>query len=200
MKFPCTSIPTPVDVSLHTAEIEDFKMTVFPAENSILVVGLDYEPLRLVLMEVIEDCPEPYLLDHHSFRSLEALQRYLHSPVRDHICMVSVQGDCPDPLEIKSWLLTQNLPVTEYNNPGWSASALKLQSERESWDLSRNYELAYTLAFLSCYKLRAGRTLFKLWNQAAELKYMTNELDRELSRLSHALGKDGVIPLTHCPF
>ena len=78
-----------------------------PTENSFLVVGLDYESLRLVLLAVTEDCQEPYLQEHQHFRSVEALQRYLRSPIRDHIQMVSVQGDCQDPLEIKAWLLAQ---------------------------------------------------------------------------------------------
>jgi len=114
--------------------------------------------------------------------------------------MVSVQGDCQDPLEIKAWLLGQDLPMTEYNNPGWAAYTLKLQKERESLDLPRTYELAYTLAFLSSYKLRAGRTVYKLWHQASELKCMAYEFNRELSRLSHAMGQDGVVPVTPCPF
>jgi len=175
-------------------------MTAPPAKNSFLVVGLDYESLRLVLLEVTEDCPEPYLLEHQHFRSVEALQRYLCSPVRDHIHMVSVQGDSQDPFDIKAWLLAQHLPIAEYNNPGWAAYTLKLQKERESLDLPRTYELAYTLAFLSAYKLRAGRTVYKLWHQASELKCLAHELNRELSRLSHALGKDGVVSMTPCPF
>jgi len=49
-------------------------------------------------------------------------------------------------------------------------------------------------------ELRAGRTVYKLWHQASELKCMAYEFNRELSRLSHAMGQDGVVPVTPCPF
>ena len=60
--------------------------------------------------------------------------------------------------------------------------------------------MAYTLAFLSAYKLRAGRIVYKLWNQARGLKCVAYEFNRELSRLSHALGKDGIVPVPPCLF
>jgi len=63
------------------------------------------------------------------------------------------------------------------------------------------YELAFTLAFLSCYRLHADRIVYKLWDQAYELKSIADEFERELGRLSHALGKNGVTsPETPCPF
>jgi len=50
--------------------------TAYPKKPK-LVIGLNYEPIRIVLMEVTEDCPEPFLVDHHFCRTLEALQTYL---------------------------------------------------------------------------------------------------------------------------
>lgn len=175
----------------------------FLKENPQLIVGLDtQEGLRLVLAEVTDDCPEPTVVEHHCFRSLEGLQRYLR-PVRNRIQAVSVQAKHGDPLGIIAWLSTHKVPIHHYHNPGWSGDALELQDQLEFWELPRSYQLAYTLAFLSSYRLHSEKTVYKLWQQTYQLKEILNEYDRELARLSHALGKDGVRPTLQqwlCPF
>lgn len=175
----------------------------FLKENADLIVGLDIqESLRLVLAEVTDDCPEPTILDHHLFRSLEGMQRYLR-PIRDRIQAVSVQAHHGDPLEITAWLSIHKVPIHHYHNPGWSGHTLQLERQLEFWELPRSYQLAYTLAFLSSYRLHSERTVCKLWRQTHQLKEFLDEYERELARLSHALGKDGLCPTIQqwlCPF
>ena len=176
----------------------------FLKQNRPLIMGLDIdENLRLVLAEVRDDCPEPTILEHHCFRSLGGLQRYLSPSVRDRIQAVSVRANYWDPFGVKAWLSAHNMPMHHYHNPGWSGHILKLESEREFWELPQSYLMAYTLAFLSSYRLRTEKTVYKLWRQTYELKEILDEYERELGRLSHALGKDGVRPTVQqwlCPF
>ncbi len=176
----------------------------FLNENPALIVGLDIqESLRLVLAEVPDDNPEPTILEHHCFRTLEGLQRYLKPSIQERILIVTMQADHEDPLGVKTWLAAQNLPIHQYHNPGWSGYALKLESQLEFWELPRSYQMAYTLAFLASYRFHSENTIRKLWTQTYTMKEIVDEYGRELSRLSHAMGQDGVRPTLNewlCPF
>ena len=176
----------------------------FLNENPALIVGLDIqESLRLVLAEVSDDGPEPTVLAHHCFRSLEGLHRYLRPSILGRIRVVTVQADHGDPFGVRAWLSTHNLTIHHYHNPGWSGHILQLQDQLEFWELPRSYELAYTLAFLSSYRLHSEKTVHKLWRQTCLMKEILDEYDRELARLSHSLGKDGIRPTLQqwlCPF
>lgn len=175
----------------------------FLKDNPLLVIGLDVQgSLRLVLAE-ITDNPEPTILEHHCFRSIERLQRYMRPSVLERIRTVAMQADDEDPHGVKTWLTAQNLPIHQYPNPRWSGYTLKLDSQLEFWELPRSYQMAYTLAFLTSYKFHSENTVRKLWTQTYTMKEIFDEYDRELSRLSYALGEDGVPPTLRqrlCPF
>jgi hypothetical protein len=166
----------------------------FLQENDGLVIGLDIqESLRLVVAEVTVNCAEPTILEHHRFLSLDGLHRFLKPSIRERILAISVEANYEDPSGAKVWLSTHKIPIHHHHNPGWSSYTLKLQSQLALSGLPRPYELAYSLAFLSSYRLHNETTVYKLWRQASRLKEMVDDHYIELARLSHALGKDGVV-------
>lgn len=175
----------------------------YQTECPNLIVGLDInDSLRLVIAEA-DSGPEPVILERHCFRSLEGLQRYLQRPeIWQRIQVIAVYAGGGDPHRVSSWLYTQNLPAHRYQNPGWPAQALRLDEKLDFWELPQAYKLAYTLAFLSSYRLHSNRTVSRLSCQTHQLMEILNEFKHELACLTYAVG-DGGCPQHHtwqCPF
>ena len=176
----------------------------FPIEPTKLIVGLDInDSLRLVVAEA-DSGPEPVILERHCFRSLEGLQRFLNRPeIWKQVQVLAVHAGGGDPHGASSWLYTQNLPAHRYQNPGWPAYALKLDEKLDFWELPQAYKLAYTLAFLSSYRLHSNRAISRLSSQSQRLTEILKELERELDCLRYAIGETGGCPQHHqwdCPF
>lgn len=172
------------------------------SECPFLIVGLDInDSLRLVVAEA-DIGPEPVILEHHCFRSLEGLQRYLQRlGLWQRILVIAVHAGDGDPHGVGSWLCSQNLPAYRYQNPGWPAYALRLDEKLDVWELPKTYKLAYTMAFLSSYRLHCSRTILRLSCQTHQLMEILEELKHELSCLTYAFD-DGSSPLhqSQCPF
>ena len=94
-------------------------------------------------------------------------------------------------------------PLHRYQSPGWAAHALNLNEKLTFWELPQAYKLAYTLAFLSSYRLHSNRVVNSLANQTHQLTEILKDFERELGCLRFALGDGGGCPQHHqweCPF
>ena len=151
------------------------------------IIGLDLDDatgIRLVYLGFDRQASGHFLADHRRFRNLEQLQSYW---ARSPHCHVAVSQQAADPQCALNWLADQGARISRHSNPEWKWTRLGLKEEFAMWDLPRVYEHAYTLAFLTTYRLQAAKIAGLLATQASCLQEMLTEFQQELSRLRDAL-------------
>ena len=94
-----------------------------------------------------------------------------------------------DPFKVVPWLISQGASIDRHSHPEWKWTRLRLKDEFAMWspDLPKAYQHAYTLAFLSAYRLQATTIVRQLSTSAIGMREMLTEFEDELRRLAEAL-------------
>src|ERR1019366_4380087 len=127
-------------------------------ERQIIGLELDDETgVRLVSPELDEKGSAPPLRDYRKFQVLEQLKSYWTKYVKYPGIRVAVSSQNADPLKVVPWLISQGASIDRHSHPEWKWTRLRLKDEfaMSSPDLPKAYQHAYTLAFLSAYRLPA---------------------------------------------
>jgi len=159
-------------------------------ERQVIGLELDDETgVRLVSLELNEKGSVPALRDHRKFQALDQLKSYWTKYIKCPEIRVAVSCQNADPFKVLPWLLSQGASVDRHSHPEWKWTRLKLRDEFAMWspDLPGAYKHAYTLAFLSAYRLQATTIIRQLSNQAFCMREILTEFEDELQRLSAAL-------------
>jgi hypothetical protein len=151
------------------------------------IIGLDLDDvagMRLVYLGFDLQASEHFLADHRRFYNLARFKSYW---ARNPHCHVAVSKQTADPQDVMQWLASQGARIIPHSNPGWKWTRLGLREEFAMWGLPRAYERAYTVAFLTTYRLQAAKIVGLLATQANCLQEMLTEFEQELSRLRDAM-------------
>jgi hypothetical protein len=156
------------------------------------IIGLDLDEdssVRLVFIELDSDGTTPTLVDHRRFQTLGQFKSYWTKYVKDPEVRVAVSLQNVDPLKVLPWLVYQGVTIDRHSYPGRKWTRLRLKDEFALWTpgLSKSYQQAYTVAFLSAYRLQSATIARQLVNHAVCMREMLTELEDELRRLADAL-------------
>lgn len=155
------------------------------------IIGLDLDDetgLRLVSLECSGNGTTHSLVDHRRFQTPEQLKSYWAKHIKPE-ARVAISLQTADPLQVVLWLMERGACIDRHNHPQWKWTRLGLKEEFSMWTpgLPRTYAHAYTLAFLSVYRLQAATVAGQLSTQAATLRMMMTEFETELKKLRDAL-------------
>ena len=160
------------------------------------IIGLDLsqETVRFVNLEIHGQASETVLVDHRRFQGREELESYWSQYLTSPYLHVAVSMQDRDPHAVLPWLNTKGVAIEFHSHPERSWTRLRLKEESAYWSLPKAYAHAYTVAFLSAYRLHAATIVKQLSTELMTQQDVLREFQDELLRLAEALPEPGQRP------